>query len=228
MATNVPYNQAFGYAGGRREDCMIGVDHLAIPVTLWADRLNPNDVEEKRTGPRLYVRGTDSAHNCYEFCPGGIISSVSNVGGTARRIVLTGTNDVYRFKVGDTVSLFDQSAGDWHATETAAVIQVSGQDKTIVLDTTLSPNPAAGDYICVNTNGIGGSEASARACVILEDIVQTSGETPVQQTTKAYIKGTFNKALVGGATYTYSSTAYNLFVQHNNQVLQLIDVQEEA
>jgi hypothetical protein len=225
MAGNKPYISSFGFASGRRGDCLIGVDHMAIPVTIQTNRFKSTG--DKILGPSLWVRADDASgdadRDCVPLNIGGEVSALANTTVTNGRITFRTAGEANHFRVGDTVKTFGYTSGEFLATG-ATVLQVSGELNVITVDTNMA-NIAAYDKVVVTTNSIGGgASANARAVVILEDIQVNSGETIG---TKAYVKGSFNRSMIKGATFVAygQSTAKNIFNQHDNQLLQLIDIQ---
>lgn len=223
MAENKPYNRAFGFSAGRRDDCLIGVDHMAIPVTIRGSRFSAT--AEVIKGPSLWVRQDDSDdRDAVPLNLGGEVYALGAAGAvTNGRITFRNTGEAYHFVAGDTVKTYAYSSGECIATG-ATVVQVSGENNIITVDTNMLGIKQY-DKVVITTNDIGGgASADERACVILEDITINSGET---LGTKAYIKGSFVKSMINGAQYVaYGQTVKkDIFTQHNNQLIQLIDIQ---
>lgn len=225
---NHPKVTVFGYDPGRDKiDCMVGNDHMAIPITIKGSRTPA--AGETIKGPSLWIRSSLSPYYAFPFMYGGLVSSATDT-----VITLVNAADAAHFKASDKVSFFDLSAGGFSGGTAGIVTSVDEAAGTVTLSGAgLSGSvPAAGDicFVCsgAGTNGWigdGSRTYEKNVCIVLEDIVMVKD---MDQLSAGYIQGTFLRSKILNATHCPSGSVetarVNTLSVSNTQLLNLIDI----
>lgn len=194
---------------GGAEATLVAGDGL--PITIDGTRLGSSTSKTKITAPYLYARATASPYKARPFLLNAAIADPTNV---TNATVDIPDADAVKFKVGDSCTYYDVSAGGLH-TETKAISAIgatgsggAGQT-TITFTGVWTTAPVATDLLCVAD----GTQLSANVVVVLED-VEFDGTNDALAT--GYINGGYKKSLVNNTTYFDNTKAPNI---------QLVDIQ---
>lgn len=207
---NPKMTMIFTSQGG--SEAALGERGKAIPVTVDGTRLGSATSKVTLKGPYLYARRSASPYKAVPFLNSTAIINPTN---TTNATIDVADADAVKFRVNDTVTFYDVSAGALSA-EGLVVSAIGaagsgGAGETLVTLTGVwSTAPVASDLLVVKD----GAELSSRVILIEEDIEFDGTTSPI---VAGFVDGTFLKDLVNNTTY---------FVQHDNQELQLLDMQK--